>query len=269
MIYRKHGAVARWENGRLIRVTECGVATEEGDYFECRPLQCGGDHLAFDSGGVASALETLRGLPFERLIVVRGVAEHECEGRTWRDETDRIHVSLSHGTLRALVDSTSEHLDEISTIARALQRAGQATRDAPPRLRLEPNVAAAVLPFLVGRAPANVRLVQSAGGVDGYGNAIVEAERDWPNAYRPSYRVRPVHMPLNIRAECESTSVDEDAPRAIALLAPVAGLTIRVLVVDGERVYPSAVAIERIRAVAAERIWYPYGGGSFGAAMML
>jgi hypothetical protein len=292
MIYRKHGTVARWENGTLIRVTECGIAIEEGDYFECRPdVECGGNgrmkagrmkdegigpafsfFLLHPSGlhpSIASALQSLRDVTFERLIITHGVADHECEGRTWREETDRIHASLTHGKLRALVDSTTRRLDDIITIANALQRAEQTEREAPPRLRIEPNVTAALLPHLVGRTPSNVRLVQSAGGVDGYGNDIVEAERDWPNAYRPSYRVRPVHMPLNLRLECASTGVDERAPRAIALLAPVTGLAIRVLIADDDDVYPATVAVERIQAVAADRVWYPYGGGSFGAALML
>jgi hypothetical protein len=134
---------------------------------------------------------------------------------------------------------------------------------------LAPNVTAALLPHMVGRIPSNVRLLQTAGGVDGYGRDIVEAEDDWPNAWRPSYRMRPVPMPLNLRIECAETAIDEDAPRAIALLAPVTGLTLRVLVVDRDAVYPATVTVGRIRAVAAERVWYPYAGGSFGAAMML
>ncbi|MGZ8792606.1 MAG: hypothetical protein ACXW4P_30795, partial [Thermoanaerobaculia bacterium] len=224
---------------------------------------------AFKSGGVASALQNLRDLTFERLIITHGVADHECEGRTWREETDRVHASLTHGRLRALVDSTTRRLDDIFAIANALERAEQKERNAPRDLRLEPNVTAAVLPHLVGRTPANVRLVQTAGGIDGYGNDIVEAERDWPNVYRPSYRARPVRMPLNLRLECANTDVNEAAPRAIALLAPVTGLTIRVLIVDGERVYPAVVTIEHIRSVGTSRVWYPYGGGSFGAALML
>lgn len=269
MIYRKRGAVARWENGTLIRVTESGVAIEEGEYFECGPMETAAVSEA-DAGGplVRAAVGRLRGLPFERLIVTHGVAEHECEGRRWREETDRIHVSLASGTLRALVDAAIAS-DEMFTIAGALQRAEPAERPAPQRLALAPNVTAALLPHLVGRTPPNVRLVQTAGGVDGYGNAIVEAEGDWPNAYRPSYRVRPVRMPLNLRLECADTAVDEDAPRAIALLAPIAGLTMRVLVVDRNLVYPATVAVGRIRAVSSERVWYPYGGGSFGAALML
>jgi len=114
-----------------------------------------------------------------------------------------------------------------------------------------------------------VRLVQTEGGVDGYGHPIVEAESDWPNAYRPSYRMRPVRMPHNLRLECGDTAIDEHAPRAIALLAPISDLTIRVLVDDERRVYPATVPVDRISAVATERIWYPYGAGSFGAAMML
>jgi len=268
MIYRKHGTVARWENGTLIRVTESGIAIEDGEYFECRPLECGGSAAAFESGGIAAALQKLHGLPFERLIITHGIAEHECEGRTWREETDRIHASLVHNKLRALVDSTTRRLDDIFRIARALQRAEENERTIE-RVKLEPNVTAALLPHLAGRTPPDVRLLQTAGGIDGYGNPIVEAENDWPNAWRPSYRVRPVRMPLDLRLECASTHVDEDAPRAIALLAPVTGLTIRVLIEDARRVYPATITVSNIRAVSGDRIWYPYGGGSFGAALML
>lgn len=269
IVYRKQGSVARWENGASIRVTESGVAIEDGDYFECHPYPGPLSPSGGDRTRVTGVARSLQHLPIERLIILHGVAHHECEGRTWREETDRIHVSLVHHNLRVLVDTTTPRLDEIHTIASALQRADPTERDAPDHLRLEPSVAAALLPQLVGRTPPNVRLVQTAGGVDGYGNEIVEASRDWPNAYRPSYRVRPVRIPLNLRLECDDDEIDGDAPRAIALLAPVSSLSVRVLVVDGQRVHPATVTVDRIRAVAAERSWYPYGGGSFGAAMML
>ena len=296
MIYRKQGVVARWENGTLIRVTECGIAIEEGEYFECKPQSS--SRRVVESSRVLEVVRALRTVTAERLIVTHGTAEHECEDRTWRDETDRLHLSLVHGKLRALVDSTTgapaagrpvhrplagageppadqpagsrrASLDDIFTIADALQRCEQTERARPTTLRLAPNVTAALLPHLVGRAPSNVRLLQTAGGVDGYGNDVVEASDPWPNFYRPSYRVRPLRMPLNLRLECDDTHVDEDAPVAIALLAPIADLTLRVLVVDGQRVFPAAVTVTRIRAVSNERIWYPYGGGSFGASLML
>ena len=266
MIYRKQGSVARWENGTLIRVTECGIAIEDGEYFECRPEST--SHRVVDSSRVLETARALREVQFERLIITHGIADHECEGKTWREETDRVHASLVHGKLRALVDSTTRRLDDFFTIANALRRAEAKERDIA-HVRLEPNVTAALLPHLAGRTPSNVRLLQTAGGVDGYGNPIVEAEDDWPNAYRPSYRVRPVRMPHNLRLECDNTTIDGDAPRAIALLAPVTDLTIRVLVIDRQRVYPATVTLAKIRAVSGERIWYPHAAGSFGAAMML
>jgi hypothetical protein len=169
-------------------------------------------------------------------------------------------------------------------VADVLARAEDIEREAPARLRLAPNVTAALLPALIGIAPPNVRLVQTAGGVDGCGEPIVEAEElrgtrgtrgteSWPNRYRPSYRVRPVRMPLQLRLECDVTAIDEDQPRAVALLAPVSvvhgQLVLRVLVADGDRAFPSTVRVARIDAVSDRRTWYPYGGGSFGAEMML
>lgn len=259
MIYRKQGSVIRFENDTLVRVAECGVAIEDGDFFECFP----------DRDAMAPPFPETIAVPeiaCERLIVSHGIAMHECDGRTWRDETIRVHASLTNGRVRALIDATS--FDDVLVIADAMKRI-EDEHDAPPRLRLAPNVTAALLPALVGIAPPNVRLVQTAGGVDGYGNPISETDRDWPNAYRPSYRVRPVRMPLNLRLECDTTEIDEARPRAVALLAPVDLQALRVLVVDGDRAYPSTVRVARIDAVSHVRTWYPYGGGSFGAELML
>jgi hypothetical protein len=75
-------------------------------------------------------------------------------------------------------------------------------------------------------------------------------------------------MPLQLRLECDVTEIERDRPIAVALLAPVTSV-LRVLIDDGERAYPSTVRVARIDAVSNERIWYPYGGGSFGAEMML
>ena len=267
IVYRKHGTVARWENGTLIRVTEAGIAIEDGDYFECRPESS--SHRVVESSRVLEVARALRDVRCERLIITNGVADHECEGKTWREETDRLHASLIHNKLRALVDSTTRRLDDLFLIAEAIKRAEHTEREIT-RVTLAPNVTAALLPQLATRHPQpDIRIVQTPGGVDAYGNDILEADRDWPNAYRPSYRVRPIRMPLNLRIECESTQIDEDLPRAIALLAPVTSLAIRVLVEDADRVYPATVTVAGIRAVSNERIWYPYGGGSFGAALML
>ncbi|HEX2123460.1 MAG TPA: hypothetical protein VHL59_17645 [Thermoanaerobaculia bacterium] len=263
--YRKRGRVVRWENGTLVRVTESGVAIEEGDVFTCHPERREGFPPSGEDGVIATVQQItslIDELTIERLIVTHGIAEHECDGRTWREETKRVHVSLVKGRMRALIDS----VDDVERIAAALARAEEGDRPAPARLRLAPNVTAALIPSLVALAPPNVRVSQSAGGVDGKGFPVAEGGEGW---YRPSYRIRPVRMPLNVRLHCDVTAIERDRPLAVALLAPPDGLVLRVLVEDGARVYPATVRVARIDAVAAEGVWYPYGGGSFGAEMML
>jgi hypothetical protein len=303
--YRKRGVAVRYENGVILRVAEEGVAIEDGDLFECYPEAPAGGRLArpdrasrpialgrYDvapgetpgAGGrdagrpedqvedVARAIQhAARGVSIERLVITHGVAEHEYNGVRWSDETRRVHLSLVRGTTRVLVDRGDFHVDSIAAIAAALARAEGEEREAPPQLRLAPNVTAALLPSLAGITPPNVRLVQRAGGIDGRGQPIVATEpgEPWPNWYRPSYRVRPVRMPMNLVATCHVTEIDRSRPVAIALLAPVSGLTLRVLVDDGRRVFPARVRVARIDAIADEAEWYPYGAGSFGAELML
>jgi hypothetical protein len=283
MIYRKRGSVARWENGTLVRVTESGVAIDGGELFECHPEP--GDAPYIDEARVGAAVRAIEsavaasGVTIERLIVSDGAAEHECiaaEGQPpvrWSDRTERVHLSLVHAHTRALLDLGSFATEDIERVAGVLARAEEVEREAPPRLRLAPNVTAALLPSLVGITPPNVRLVQTAVGVDGEGSPIVEATGPWPNVYRPSYRVRPVRMPLQLRLECDVTAIDRDRPVAVALLGPVSltagGLFLQVLVDAGRSAFPSTVRVARIDAVSADRTWYPYGGGSFGAEMML
>jgi hypothetical protein len=276
MIYRKRGSVVRWENGTLLRVSERGIAVEEGESFECRPEP--GEALSpLDSTAVLDAVRAVQsatgGVEIERLIVSEGVAQHEYGERRWSEQTRRVHLSLIRARTRVLLDLGSFDIKDVARVADALQRVESRERDAPPRLRLAPNVTAALLPVLIGIAPPNVCLWQTAGGVDGCGNEIVEARDAWPNWYRPSYRVRPQRMPQRLRLECDVTAIDRDGPIAVAILAPpelIDGrLLLHVLIDDGPRVYPSTVRLTRIDAVSDERIWYPYGGGSFGAEMML
>ncbi|HYC91930.1 MAG TPA: hypothetical protein VEO54_22145 [Thermoanaerobaculia bacterium] len=252
MIYRKRGHVVRWENGTLLRVTESGAAREEGALFECWPERRAGfsPPLPWEGDGLKPVLR----FHTERLIVTRGYAEHEYGDNRWTEETHRFHASLVHHHLRALVDRE----EDFEPIASALQRA-ESEREAPNHLRLAPNVTAAVLPFLK-------QARQTAGGVDGYGNPVTETSASF---YRPSYRLRPVHMPFNLGIEHGVTAIDEDLPRAVALLAPAGGLTLRVLIEDRQAVYPATISVTKIEAVARERVWYPYGAGSFGAEMML
>ncbi|HYO78861.1 MAG TPA: hypothetical protein VE010_20535, partial [Thermoanaerobaculia bacterium] len=256
MIYRKRGSSVRWENGTVVRVSECGVATEEGALFTCAPDR---DRRAdaFDAElPVAAIMAAVQrsGAQCERLVLIDGVAEHQYGERTWSERTQRLHLALTHDRRRVLVDQATFDVTSIERIAAALARC-EAERAAPAHIRLAPHVAAALLPWLVGRVLPGVRLLQTAGGVDGKGNDIVEAEGEWPNWYRPSYRVRPERAPLNHRLECARTDVDEGLPIAVALLAPVSGVALGVLVDDGSSVYADTVDATRILASANERIW--------------
>jgi hypothetical protein len=148
-----------------------------------------------------------------------------------------------------------------------LLRAGD-ERDAPPRIRLSPNVSAALLPSLIGE----LAMEQTGGGFDGLGQPIetrAVTSHPPPNWYRPGYAVRPVRAWLNIRA-LPFGSIDPSAPLAIALLSPIEGTSLRVLCVDGDDVFPAMLDASHIAAVArGEAIWYPYAAGSFGVEMML
>lgn len=276
-IYRKRGVVVRWDNGELIRVIEHGVAIERDDLFECRPEERSGlsvpdlsDLIESVRSSVASVRAAIpKRVGIERLLLLEGASEHAYEGRHWTDSTRRLHLAMTRGSLRVLVDLPGFDEEEIRRAADALACAAESEAETPPRLRFAPAVTAAILPSLVGLAPPNVRLLQTAGGVDGKGSEIVEARENWPNWYRPSYRVRPARRPLNLRLECPVTAIDPDRPRAVALLAPVEGLVARVLVDDGSSVRPATVRLTRIDAVGPMAGWYPYGSGSFGAEMML
>lgn len=274
MKYEKRGSSVRWENGTVVRVTEQGVAIEEGATFTCMPAP--GESLPpMDPAAVIAAADALvSAVPspvrIERLVVSEGVAEHRIGATEWREQHRRVHLALVRGRERALLDFASfEH--GVDDVVQALARCGE-ERSAPPRLRLAPAVTAALLPLLAGVAPPNIELRQADGGFDGRGLPIsgtrIEGE-PWPNWFRPSYRVRPARMPLNLRLECEVAEIDPERPVAIALLAPAVDLTLRLLVVDGAETFPATVRITRIDAARPGTVWYPYGGGAYGGEVML
>ena len=207
----------------------------------------------------------------ERLIVSAGIARHETNGVTWTEASRRVHVALVNvfikRPLRVLIDLASFDIALIETIAAALASAGD-ERAAPTRIRLAPNVSAALLPALAGE----LAMEQAGGGFDGKGQPVetrAVTSDPPPNWYRPGYAVRPVRAWLNIRA-LPFGSIDSSAPMAVALLAPVDGTTLRVLCVDGDAVFPTTLDATHIAAVShGEPTWYPHAGGSFGVEMML
>ena len=258
-IYRKSGRVVRWENGVVVRVVESGIAIEEGGIFRCEP-DAKAAALPPQSETVSDVARRIREIvgahAIERLIVAEGEARHDCDGRRWSERSERIHLALL-APFRVLIDQASFDLQEIESIARALHRLGDGAT--PPRLRLAPNVAAALVSL-------SADVVQKPGGVDGKGFPIVETPGG--NWYRPSYRVRPLRIPMHLAPRRASHELEE-APRAIALLAPPHGPALHVLIDDGRTAWPATIPVAPPKAVGTALSLYPYGAGSFGGEMML
>lgn len=259
MIYRKRGSVVRYENGFIVRSSEAGEAIDNGE-FRCAPIEA--EPLAFPTTEVEAIARRITAMGnVERLIVSEGIAEHECDGIRWTEQTKRVHVSFTRGALRVLVDLADFELDDVQRAADALAQSGRDVRS--PRVRLAPNLGAALLPSLIGK----IELWQSKADHDGKGLPVLEQKLTgppWPNWWRPSYRTRPVRMPLNLRAV--DSGEMEDAPRAVALLAPVAGNVLHVLSDTGDAM---TIAVETVLAVRTTNRWYPYAGGSFGAELLV
>lgn len=275
-VYRKRGAVVRWENGVLVRVVESGEASDDGKTFRCAPRP--GPALAhLDESRVIAAAAGIHALAagnvtVERLLVSEGAAEHELGDRTWSDRSERVHLSLTRGALRVLVDLGSFVLDDVAIAVQALSRAEERSAGVPASVSLAPMLGAAVLPLLAGASQTELEVWQRGGGLDGRGEPVLEARidgREPPNWYRPSYRMRPVRLPLNVEARTAAALTRGGDARAVALLAPAQGPLLRVLLDDGSRVFPAVIRIGRIAAVSPGAVWYPYGAGSFGAEMVL
>jgi hypothetical protein len=271
MTYRKFGRVLRYENGIFISVSEAGEAFEKDGVFHAQPAEVPAQtgvsvpHSALESY-VAQTLLSVQSGRIERFIASAGIATHEINGSKWTEESRRVHVALVNPPLRALIDLASFDIEIIRTVAGALARAGDERE--PKRIRLAPNVSAALLPSLIGE----LAMEQAGGGFDGRGQPIetrAVTHDAPPNWYRPGYAVRPVRAWMNIRA-LPFGRIDPDAPLAIALLEPVHGTTIRALCVDGGDVFSATLDASHIAAVSREEpVWHPYAAGSFGAGMML
>jgi hypothetical protein len=251
VIYRKWGRVVRWENGIVVRVEEAGEAREENGVFLAQPIEhtvilnredgegAPARVIAVAEGILRYAQDDIRA---ERVIVTEGVALHECGGVRWEEETRRVHVALTRKLWRVLVDDAAG----VARVAAALARCER--EKSFEHVRLAPQIAKSLVEDRHSCLSSGGGIEQLPGGLDGYGRPIEHRRVDGepPNVYRPSYRVRPVPMWLNLRA-LPFGVFDPDAPEAIALLdapSPTA------LVDDGGRVFVTPLRIDRVIAVS-------------------
>jgi len=278
--YRKWGRVVRLERDSLISADEAGEAIEDGELFTARPLGENvdlqlpvGDVEAFASEVRACVPESVE---LERLIVSAGVADHEFGSVRWRERTARAHVALVNRSrrLRVTLDLGAEScagiaLRDVRVVGEGLARVSTHAA-APPLMVIAPYAASAMLPMLVN--VEGITLIQSAGGRDGKGARIEErviSDAPFPNWFRPSYRVRPVRLPFHLRADATAAAADWPVPRVIAITGVRGHCDFDVLCDDGERVFETVIAIDRVRAVGPPAGWYPHGAGVFGSELLL
>lgn len=267
-LYRKWGRSVRREGARIVRVDEAGEADENASVFRACPITDPIELAAPDAESVDAAAREIESiikppLIIERLFVSEANVAHECNGVRWNETLRRVHVAIARPPIRALVDLAAFRFDVVDRVASALLRVG-GEREAPKRIRAAENVGAALLPLLP------IEKSQNAAPHDGKGLPIAARNVDGgeaPNWFRPSYRLRPRRAWFHLRA-ASFGDVDGDTPQAIALLAAVGERSIRVLCVDGNRVFPTALAIPRAIAARPAENWYPYGAGAFGAELM-
>ncbi|MHB0972373.1 MAG: hypothetical protein ACYC7A_13345 [Thermoanaerobaculia bacterium] len=309
--YTKAGAAVRFEvsgdHRAFLRIVERGWAETAGERFSAGSgsplavplLEESREQIEAHTMGIASRIP--KPLEIERLTLTTGVATHEVSDaqgrRTWNDAQTRLHVTLVNRPRhsRATVDLGSAGAMSIDgrPIERAIAalaaiRRGSETLTSD--LRLEPVVTAALCAALAPRVESatGIRIEQTPyerSPFDGSGKRIgpVDAppENEWPNAFRPSYRVVPKPAPFHVRF-AGAPLLDGTAPAlvAVALTAPPRVLRdavmLEMLVVseDGAsramRVLDSVAGwMSKVRGASQESIWFPAGAGAFGCTLDL
>jgi len=285
-------------------IEESGVAVLEKQHFRCFPAEDTAEISPPPREELEAVVERVqlmvRGpLTIERLIAISGVSAHEFrageEHNRWNETAARLHVSVADRStgLRLLLDLGSSspaslHFREFHEPLEALRMITPALK--PTRcstLRLRPAVAAALWPALIANQPARQALdfVQRTSEImpfDGKGRHVVEGSlsrfrlsAEWPNFFRPSYRVRPLRAPLGIDLHLPHKSTVNEGFDALALLAPCRALddSIRADLLcrdpDGRSFAATAVMKSEtwkatIAGTGDQARWYPFSGGSFG-----
>jgi hypothetical protein len=300
--YTKFGRVVRLERDlrrtAIITVDESGESLLGDGSFEARPLderielpELHPELVESVAARIAAMLEPP--VAIERLLITQGVSRHRfaCgdERHEWQEEAARIHLALANPErhLRALLDLGAPSFETLDLHEIADAIGALALPAGPPEegstVRLAPNVAAALWSAMATFAPYETKggfSLRQTAGIDGRGREIAQlallgVDAGAPtNAFRPSYRARPIVAPFHVRAAAFSRVV-EAADEAIALLAPMAihdgTIEMAVLVKSGER--SRTVRIEAtvgqwaggVEAIEAAERWYPLGAGVFGS----
>jgi hypothetical protein len=312
--YRKWGRALQLSvsagRAATIVLSESGEAERDGDCFRAFAVDAIPDgwpalpnpaafaHLA---GEVTRAIEPP--VELERLTLTAGSAEHEISSLRWKTDAARLSMTLVRRDLRLRVEirAGGKELSDLDlgsarSLAQQFRRAGRAPRR-DRSITLEPALTAALWPALIehatgARLPRHLSIWQAredADPIDGVGRRIGESRlftggeeigpREWPNSFRPSYRIPPIAMPFHLDARLEIPFVEAAPAHALALVGPMKiaarELSFYALVADD-----GSVSVERLRLATPEFLdrlapsdaavsWVPLAAGAVGRRLVL
>lgn len=301
--YRKDGWTSRFERSSgseaWIVLSESGVAESDGTLFTAgctgeAPLpRPQGSRVRFLARRILNDIPS--GARIFRLTITEGRADHRVEDadgrRDWSETFGRIHLAMAVDPLRLAIDRGGASLlaidaGEIKALGVLLVGAVPLRKPRISNIRLAPSVTARILRSLAdigsaGRLPPEFQIVQTEHKdypYDGLGHSIIRtalnADVPVPNAFRPTYRLPPVRLPLHVRLIGPTRETDFDL-RAIEILEPfVIGperLQTGLLCLDSDgKAMACGVSttpgkwLSAMRSAAREYRWFPHSAGVYG-----
>ena len=285
--YEKRGSAIRLEMSRgdavIVTVNEQGVAENDGGSFASRSLAPPEDPEQSVSLEIESLARTLAQSPrIERASVSSGISTHrvvdERGERQWKTRDALAHISLRTPfgpPIEATIDGAHflDWFHEIDVLLSRARRLRAATRAAALHFVLDP-LAAAQLWAHVARSPhVESSLQQCARTIherDGAGDEIDEGPGSAGrrrNVFRPSYRYRPLRVPLNLKRLPFGTAVESDV-RIVSFESLSGDSSIRghAFVVDRGLLSFAEVHLDpaAIDFVGDTQLWFPIDAGVWG-----
>jgi hypothetical protein len=292
--YTKRGTVRRITvaggERSEVAISEAGRAVTSSGHFQSAPMEGAALEIPEDDRLdqiVSKALQLAGGeLSVRRLTAFVSHTEHAIEepARSWSESHARLFVRYENQKAAAGIDllvggASCDALPFlcVEEAAEALRRFdGNQVRTSS--VSLAPHLTAQIWTWLVGTPGRHLGISQGQHPdypLDGSGLPVTPTDpftMEWPNTFRPSYRYPARRMALHLLARGAPVARRSNW-RAVAFLEnrPEEGSQgtggFSFLVTDGARsgvVHPPAEWIRRMVLLGSEKIWFPYGAGSYG-----
>lgn len=286
--YRKVGRSRRLEFHHgveyAVELLECGKSEYDDLTFRCSDADP--DTVALEPRHFAEEEARRLSVRVRRLLVSAGSASHRLTApslaREWLTSHLRVHGTVAANGFEVSLDvegnDALQHAEQlVGDIDTAISARRSAMAGTNRLVAFDGLTAAAFTAALSLCAPAAaVEQLPREGELDGNGAAVVAQPigATPPNAFRPSYRIRPVPLPHSI-GSIERGS-DHEAVRVVAhLRAPMVtneSLHLVLLLESGEMLQRSVRLAElrqRILYVSAVTRWYPLLAGAWGQRLIV